>query len=444
MRKLIIGLLVLGMMLTMIACKGDQASSDTTSNAAPSSSSAATTQSGDGDNKIELRISWWGNQARHDGTIAALELYMERNSNVVITPEYQGFDGYHDKLITQMASGTQPDVSQVDNNVYFADLAASGKLTDLTPFIGKELNLDNYSPDGLKWGQYKGVQYGIPTGFNGPVLMYNKVIFDNANVEYPSSDWSWEQFVEASRKIHEKFPDIYGMKEPGAWQIMTMMRQNGGWFATEEGELLDFTDALAKVLKTFNEWREIGVLPPIDLSAGQNTQQDNLFLSRQAATQIQHIAQFSMDQSSLGDNEMGLCMIPGTSQLGGAYMLASMPWTIGTNSKYKNQAADLINFLINDEEAAKKLMTLRGVPGSDIARKAIEPLVTKTELLVINGINELIANTKRIDYEWTLPGSSVIETTLLETSQNAAYGVPPEEVAAEAYKIISEAIKSKK
>ena len=39
MRKLIIGLLVLGMMLTMIACKGDQASSDTTSNAAPSSSS---------------------------------------------------------------------------------------------------------------------------------------------------------------------------------------------------------------------------------------------------------------------------------------------------------------------------------------------------------------------------------------------------------------------
>ena len=44
-------------------------------------------------------------------------------------------------------------------------------------------------------------------------------------------------------------------------------------------------------------------------------------------------------------------MIPGTSQLGGAYMLASMPWTMAP--KYKNQAADLINFLINDEEAAK-------------------------------------------------------------------------------------------
>ena len=66
-----------------------------------------------------------------------------------------------------------------------------------------------------------------------------------------------------------------------------------------------FTDALAKVLKTFNEWREIGVLPPIDLQLVR-IPTDNLFLSRQAATQIQHIAQFSMDQSSLGDNEMGL------------------------------------------------------------------------------------------------------------------------------------------
>jgi multiple sugar transport system substrate-binding protein len=226
---------------------------------------------------------------------------------------------------------------------------------------------------------------------------------------------------------------------------MTMMCQNGSWFSNEKAELLDFTSGLAKTFATYNEWRKIGVLPPIELSAGQNSQQDNLFLSKQAATQIQHIAQFTMDQASLGEDEMGLCMIPGSSQDGGVYMLASMPWTIGKNTKYPNQAADLINFLINDEEAAKVLKTLRGVPGSDIARSVIEPEANEAEKLVIEGVNELISRTKRIDYEWTLPGSSVIETTLLDAAQTAAYGqVTPEQAASDAYQTISKEIMSKK
>ena len=52
-------------------------------------------------------------------------------------------------------------------------------------------------------------------------------------------------------------------------------------------------------------------------------------------------------------------------------MLASMPWTIGTNSKYKNQAADLINSH-QRRGSSEEADDLRGVP-IDIARKAVEP-----------------------------------------------------------------------
>jgi multiple sugar transport system substrate-binding protein len=396
-------------------------------------------QRGRGDGQIELRISWWGNEARHNATLDALDVFMRRHPHIRVSAEYQGFDGYHEKLITQMASGTQPDVSQVDNNVHFADLAANGRLTDLAPYIGTIINLEQYSRDGLMWGQFNGRQYGIPTGFNGPVLFYNKLLLDRAGLPHPQDNWTWEQYEDVARRLNAQFPNIYGFREPGSWHIMTQTRQHsGGWFANPSGELLDFSRALGQVFTTFNRWRREGIMPPIELSAAQNTQQHNLFLTGRVAFQVQHIAQLPMDQAAVAEGaELGVAMFPGSAQLGGAYVLASMPLTIGTNSRHKEEAAALINFLINDVEAARLLTTQRGVPGSNIARTAIEPYVQGPGRLVIDGINSLLAHTTRIDYEWRVRGGQVIADTLIEEAEITAYGrKTPEQAAIDAHRRI--------
>ena len=35
----------------------------------------------------------------------AIELYQEKNPNVVVEGEYQGFDGYYEKMMTTLSSG---------------------------------------------------------------------------------------------------------------------------------------------------------------------------------------------------------------------------------------------------------------------------------------------------------------------------------------------------
>lgn len=47
------------------------------------------------------------------------------------------------------------------------------------------------------------------------------------------------------------------------------------------------------------------------------------------------------------------------------------PWQ---SSKHPEEAATLIDFLINDKDAAKILMTVRGVPAPDSVRETIAPL----------------------------------------------------------------------
>lgn len=396
------------------------------------------------DGKIELRISWWGSNSRHEATLKALDLYMEKNPNVVIRAEYQGFDGYHDKLITQIYSGTEPDLYQLDNNVYFADLAMTDRLTDLTPYIENgTINLDDYPADALAWATYNGTVYGVPTGLNGPGILYNKEIFDAAGVPYPSPDWTWEDFENICLAIHEWNPDYYGMMEPSYFMLLSMLRQRGGWIANERGELQDFRPQLAEVFAQVDEWRKMGVLPPLELTAGNQSTNDNLFLSAVAAMKDSHVATFPMDSAAVaGSPACGIAPTPGSSgEHSGVYMLASMPWTIGKSSKHPEEAAKLLNFLINDPEAAEILKTERGVPAPTHVREIITPLLTDSDKEVIQGVNWLIERTQRIDYEWLMKGSAVIENVMNEESWNVGYGVKtPEEAANDCWERIKASV----
>src|SRR4030042_3262086 len=66
------------------------------------------------DEQVTLRFSWWGGDARHKATLEAIDLYMKLNPNVKILPEYSGAQGYLDKKKIELASGTAPDVVQID------------------------------------------------------------------------------------------------------------------------------------------------------------------------------------------------------------------------------------------------------------------------------------------------------------------------------------------
>ncbi|HBG12197.1 MAG TPA: hypothetical protein DDX68_11280 [Clostridium sp.] len=66
-------------------------------------------------------------------------------------------------------------------------------------------------------------------------------------------------------------------------------------------------------------------------------------------------------------------------------------------------------------------------------------------MLVVDGVNLLVENTKRIDYEWLVPGSAVIENTIMDEQYATGYGQKtPLEAAANAYKIISESVDNSK
>lgn len=119
-------LFCLSLLLFATACSGG--ATDTSS-----SSGEASGSEGDSSGKIELRMTWWGSQTRHDLTTKVIQLFEEKHPGITIKPEYSGWDGYFDKLTTQVAGSNAPDIIQMDY-AFLTDFARRGALLDLTPF----------------------------------------------------------------------------------------------------------------------------------------------------------------------------------------------------------------------------------------------------------------------------------------------------------------------
>ena len=110
------------------------------------------------------------------------------------------------KLRTALKAGTgAPDVAQIEFQ-YIPTFTLTKSLVDLRPY-GAETQKDKFVD--WTWGQVVGPNgevwaYPQDTGPMG--MLYRKDIFDKHGIEVPKT---WDEFAEASRKLHAADPKVY-------------------------------------------------------------------------------------------------------------------------------------------------------------------------------------------------------------------------------------------
>ena len=119
------------------------------------------------------------------------------------------------------------DLASQDYNVKASTMLAGGDTTDL--YCVKELSdmqnwakeglivslNENIKADGVDLSKYAGMdacyvaltdgeQYALPFRADYWVMFYNKDLFDQAGMDYPTNDWTWDEYAQMARDIHEK------------------------------------------------------------------------------------------------------------------------------------------------------------------------------------------------------------------------------------------------
>ena len=87
--------------------------------------------------------------------------------------------------------------------------ANKGALAELTG-----IDTSGYDETALSAFNVDGKQYGVPGNFSNVVLIYNKDLFDQAQIDYPNDDWTWDDALKAAEAIRALDENTYGIYQP--------------------------------------------------------------------------------------------------------------------------------------------------------------------------------------------------------------------------------------
>ncbi|MCI8727141.1 MAG: sugar ABC transporter substrate-binding protein [Hungatella sp.] len=140
------------------------------------------------------------------------------------------------KLDILAMSGGDMDVMPISDGDQFVRFE-SGMMAPLDEFIERDgLDMEASFGKYAIWGQSDGKYYGIPFRATQTGVYYNKDMFDEAKVPYPSDDWTLEEYIETARKMAEwgKSQGIYGTyTHTYANEWATVAAQKGQWYTPD-------------------------------------------------------------------------------------------------------------------------------------------------------------------------------------------------------------------
>ncbi|MGE7842465.1 ABC transporter substrate-binding protein [Lysinibacillus sp. NPDC093712] len=185
-KKMLVVLMVL-LATILTACGG---SSDTSDNA---------------DGKVKIRLL-----TRMAGTSTQVQIYKDiikefeaKHSDVVVVDESQGDESaFNNKLKTDLASGTLPNIFRVQGVANLNEYIESGLLMDMDPILKDDPEWGQHFTEGaLKYYQVPGHEgtYGIPMESGLIGVYYNEELLKKAGInEFPET---WSELTAAVKKL---------------------------------------------------------------------------------------------------------------------------------------------------------------------------------------------------------------------------------------------------
>lgn len=152
---------------------------------------------------VEIRVAFWGGPDEVRIISGVISEWQKSHPDIVVRLEHTPYRGYVDKLLTRIAGRSSPDIicTEVD---LFVTFQSKDVLLDLTPYITKNavFNIREFYPEIIKRFTVNGKLYAIPRD-TAPYacVYYNKKLFDEEGLSYPTDDWDVFDMLEKAKKL---------------------------------------------------------------------------------------------------------------------------------------------------------------------------------------------------------------------------------------------------
>ena len=305
---------------------------------------------------VELSVSIW--DANQEPGIKEILADFTEETGIKTKLSVVKWEEYWTMLEAGAQGGSLPDVFWMHSNESERYMS-NDMLLDLTDKIAESDKIDpeNYPED--IWGlyTYDDKYFAVPKDVDTIALWYNKAMFDEAGLAYPTADWTWDDVTEAAKKLTKEDGSQYGLalrNDNNQAGYYNLIYDNGGYIISDDKTKSGWDDPKTiEAMEMLEGWIKDGVMPPLEVMAENG--EDVLFQSGKVAM----VPQGSWMVAAYRDNEYtaencDLVELPKSATTGRRVSLYNgLGWAAAANGEHTEEAWKLIEYL-GSEEAQKK------------------------------------------------------------------------------------------
>ena len=310
-----------------------------------------------GSSKDALEVVIWDNN-QQKGLQQICDLFTEE-TGIKVDVQVKEWDSYWTLLEAGASGGDMPDVFWMHSNnsqMYMKN----NKLLKLDDYIEKsdKVDMSNYMSEITELYTYDGSYYAVPKDYDTIALWYNKTLFDEAGLDYPTADWTWDDVTEAAKKLTKDDGSQYGLgmrNDNNQAGYYNLIYDNGGYIINDDKTKSGWDDEKTiAAMQTLEGWIKDGVIPSLETMSENN--EDVLFEAGKIAMTCQGswmLAAFKENEYTAANCD---CVeLPKNAETGRrASSYNGLGWAASASGEHTDEAWQLIEYLGSKEAQEKQ------------------------------------------------------------------------------------------
>lgn len=353
MKKITVFLLLLFAAVSLLGCGGSQ------------------------DDKLIRLGYWYNNENEKTNNQLIIDEFIKLYPEYEIEMVYIPYSGYSQQILNMSVANNLPDVFWVVED-YLPTFAEKGILENLEPFIeaDEDYNATLFFDNALEFTQVNGVQYALPRDIGVQVMAYNKDLFDASGVEYPKSNWTWDDLISIGQQLTIQGDDYISQYGLGWLDYEALIYSNNGRMFNQEGTVSYFDEPIT--VEALQMYSDIVNLHHISPTPAESQGLGNVFFGQRAAMTLVG----PWDFSKLEKSQINYDIVPfPTGNNGDAEMrLSGLPIGMNKKSENKEMAYELIKFLCMNDKA-QTMLAEYGIAMPVIQSIALSDVYTKSSIV---------------------------------------------------------------
>ncbi|MDK3160743.1 extracellular solute-binding protein [Kamptonema cortianum] len=314
---------------------------------------------------VELRLVWYNDGNEGEVIRDLLDRFEADNPDIRIVIDTLPYADLHTTLQAQVEAGEAPDLARVNDVARF-----HGQYLDLTPYVADaDYYLTNFPEavlDSLRANADDNGLYGFPLQFSVTIPFINRTLFEDAGIEVPAGDATWDEWIAAATEVAEATGTPYAVAiDRTGHRFWGFSIPYGANYYDEDGNFLIDTEGFRAAAEELIRWNREGLTPPEVWagSGGAYVAATEYFINEQVVLYYAGTWQIQNFTNNIGDrfdwelipNPMGPA---GKTGIPGGSLFVSFAGT-----RYPEQVGRVMDYLTSEDVLAEFSARTLFIPG---------------------------------------------------------------------------------